>query len=84
MYTNFRGSNVPEDGAEYKSFTVISIGSLIVYDNKYYLQGYLNNCVYKIAKAQMVDYRDGNLFESRENQFLIYRFHKSCITIELT
>ena len=37
VYTNFRGLNVPEDDIECESFTVISIDSLLVYDNKYYL-----------------------------------------------
>ena len=37
VYTNFRGLNVPEDDMECESFTVISIDSLLVYDNKYYL-----------------------------------------------
>ena len=40
VYTSFRGLNVPEDGAECESFRVISINSLLVYDNKYYLQAY--------------------------------------------
>ena len=40
IYTNFRGLNLPEDGAECESFTVISIDSLLAYENKYYLQVY--------------------------------------------
>ena len=43
VYTNFRGLNVPKDGTECESFTVISIDSLLVYENKYYLQVYLDN-----------------------------------------
>ena len=31
VYNNFRGLNLPEDDKEYKSFTVISIDSLLVY-----------------------------------------------------
>ena len=31
VYTNFRGLNLPEDDIECKSFTVISIDSLLVY-----------------------------------------------------
>ena len=42
--TNFRGLNVPEDDIECESFTVISIDSLLVYESKYYLQIYLDNC----------------------------------------
>ena len=47
VYTNFRGLNVSEDDIECKSFTVISIDSLLVYHSKYYLQVYLDNCAYK-------------------------------------
>ena len=34
-YTNFRGLNVLQDDIEYESFTVISVGSLLVHDNKH-------------------------------------------------
>ena len=61
VYTNFRGLSVPEIDIEYKTFTVISIGSLLVYKNKYCLQVYLDICVYKIANKQMTDYLDENL-----------------------
>ena len=61
--TNFRGLNVPEDDIECESFTVISIESLLVYGNKYYLQVYLDNCAYKIVSKKMTDYLDVNLFE---------------------
>ena len=37
--------------------------SLHVYENKYYLQVYLDNCAYKIANKQMTDYIDENIFE---------------------
>ena len=63
VYTNFRGLNVPEDDKECESFTVISIDSLLVYENKYYLQVYLDNFAYKIVNKQMTDYLDGYLFE---------------------
>ena len=63
IYTNFRGLNVPEDDIECESFTAISIDSLLVYENKYYLQVYLDNCDYKIVNKQMTDYLDKNLFE---------------------
>ena len=61
--TNFSGLNVPEDDIECESFTVISIDSLLVYENKYYLQVYLDNCAYKIVNKQMTDYLDENIFE---------------------
>ena len=63
VYTNFRGLNVPQDGIECKSFTVMSIDSLLVYENRFYLQVYLDNCGYKTAKDQMTDYPDENYFE---------------------
>ena len=44
-------------------FTVISIDSLFLYKNKYYLQVYLDNCAYKIVSKQIKYYLDENLFE---------------------
>ena len=74
IYTNFRGLNVPEDDLECESFTVISTDSLIVYDKKYYLQLYLDNCAYKIInKGQIILMKI----------FLKIRYYKCCITIEL-
>ena len=64
VYSNFRGINVPEDGVEYRSFTIISIDFLLVYENKYYVQVYLDNCAHKIVNTKMVDYLDDNLFET--------------------
>ena len=49
VYTSFRGLNVPEDDIECESFTVTSIDSLLVYEEKYNLQVYLDNCSYKIV-----------------------------------
>ena len=63
VYTNFHGLNVPENDIKCKSFTVISIDSLLVYENKYCLQVYLDNCTCKIINKQMTDYLDENLFE---------------------
>ena len=48
VYTNFRGLNAPEDDIECKTFTVISKDSLLVYDNKYYLQVYFDNFPIKL------------------------------------
>ena len=62
FFTNFRGLNVPEDDIECESFTVISPDLSLAYENKYYLQVYLDNCAYKIANKQMTDYLDENLF----------------------
>ena len=65
VYAKQRGLNVPEDDMECESFTVISIFSLHVYENKYYLQVYLDNWAYKIANKQMTDYIDENIFEDQ-------------------
>ena len=62
VYTNFHGLNVPEGDVEFASFIIISIDSLLVYDNKHYLQVYLGNCAYKIANELITDYLDDNLF----------------------
>ena len=75
VYTNFRGLNVSEDDIECGSFTVISIDYLLIYENKYYLQVYLDNYVIqKTVNQQMTDYLDENLK---------IRCYKCCITKEL-
>ena len=48
---------------ECKSFTAISINSLLVYEKKYYLKVYLDNFTFKIANKQTTDYLDENPFE---------------------
>ena len=60
VYTNFRGLNVRKDDIRCGSFTVIFIDPLLVYDNKYYIQVYLDNCPYKIVNKQMTDYLEEN------------------------
>ena len=40
---------MPEYGIECESFTIISIDSLLVYENKYYPQVYLDKCGCKIV-----------------------------------
>ena len=54
---------MPEDNIECKSFTVISIDSLLVYKSKYYLQVYLDKRAYKIVSKEITDYPEKNLFE---------------------
>ena len=79
VYTNFRGLNVSENDIECEPFIVISIDSLLVYENKYYrfftclilvykyyLQVYLDNCSYKIVDKRMIDYLGDNIFETDE------------------
>ena len=63
LYKNFRGLDMPEDDIECEYFTVSFIDSLLVYDKKYYLQVYLDNCVYKIVNKQVTDYLEENIFE---------------------
>ena len=63
VYINFCGLNVPEDDIKFESFPVISVDYLLVYNNKYYLPVYLDNCAYKITKKQITDCLDENLFE---------------------
>ena len=46
VYTSFCSLTVPEDRIESKCFTIIYIDFLLVYENKYYLQVYLDNCAY--------------------------------------
>ena len=50
IYTD---TGVSEDGVKYEFFTIISTDSLIIYESKY-LQGYLDNCAYKVVNAQMI------------------------------
>ena len=54
VYTSFGVLNVAEDGVEYIWCTIISIDSLLVYENKFYLQVYLDNCAYKVVNKQMI------------------------------
>ena len=56
VYTNFSGLNVSEDGIKCQSFTTISINCLLVYENKYYLWVYLDNCTYTIVNMQIINY----------------------------
>ena len=65
VYNNFRGSDVLDDDIECESFTVISIESLLLYKNKYYLLVYLDNCAYKIANKKMTEYLGDNIFEDQ-------------------
>ena len=50
VFSNFQELNVPEDIVECKSFAIISIDSLLVYENKYYLQVYLDNYKHRNGK----------------------------------
>ena len=58
---------MPEGHVEFEFFTIIFVGSLLAYENKYYLQVYIDNFTYKIVDTQMIDYLDDSLFESDKN-----------------
>ena len=66
---------MPEDEIKSESFTVTSIDSLLVYENKYYQQVYLVNCSLELQtnKWQII----------LMTIFLKIRYYKCCITIEL-
>ena len=70
VYLNFGVLNMSENGPEWESFTLISINSLLVYENKYYLEGYLGNCANKIVEREMIDYLDDR-WRSMKISFLI-------------
>ena len=63
VYTNFDGLNVPEHDI------IISIDSLLVYENKYYQQVNLDSCTYKAIDKPMIDYLGENYFETDEDYF---------------
>ena len=46
VYYNFLGLNVAKDDSESECFRII----FILFENKCYLQVYLENCVYKIVQ----------------------------------
>ena len=50
-----------------RNITVISINSLLVYDNKYYLQVYLGYRAYKIVDKIILDHLDENPFGTDED-----------------
>ena len=62
IYTYFRGLNMLEDGVECEPFTVISLDSLLVYEEKYCLQVYLDNSANKIVDKHMTGYLNLNIF----------------------
>ena len=64
VYTNFRDLNVPEDDIQCEYFKVISIDSLLAYNEKNYQQVFLDNFAYKIVNKKMTNYLDENLFEN--------------------
>ena len=70
VYINFHSLNAPEDRGEYELFTIISIDSILAFENKYYLQEYLDNCSQKSIDKQKMDVMidlDDHLFDSDSN-----------------
>ena len=55
---------MPKDNLECESFTTVFIDSSFTYENKYYLQVYLDICAYKIVDKQLIDYPDDTIFEA--------------------
>ena len=54
--------NVNLKNVKCESFTIICVYSLLVYENKYYLQIYLDDCVCKFVDKQIIDCLDDNPF----------------------
>ena len=50
---NFCGLNRPEDDIKCETFRFNSINSWLVYENKYYMQVYLDNFAYKIVDRRI-------------------------------
>ena len=50
-----------EDDIDCESFAAIFVDSLLVYENKCYLQVYLGTCAHKFSNKLMADYLDDNL-----------------------
>ena len=53
VYISFRNSNVRENGVECESVTTISADFLLFYEKEYYLEAYLDNCIFKIINKQV-------------------------------
>ena len=58
---------MPEGGIKLESFTVIFIDFLLIYENRYYLQVYLNKYAYKIVNTEFIYYLDDKFFEADED-----------------
>ena len=58
---------MPKDDVESESFLIISMNCLLVYENKHYLQVYLDNCTYKTLNIEMLGYLDDNPFGTDED-----------------
>lgn len=63
---------MPQYGVEWQTFAVISINYLLVYENKYDLQIYLDNCAYTIVDKKIIDYLNNNLFKTDKDYFNLF------------
>ena len=53
MNTNIQGKKVPKENASYKCLSLITLGSVIRINKKYYPQTFLEECKYVIRKNKM-------------------------------
>ena len=51
--TNFQGKKMPKENASYKCLSLITLGSVIRINKKYYPQTFLEECKYVIRKNKM-------------------------------
>ena len=58
---------MPEGGIKLESFTVIFIDFLLIYENRYYLQVYLNKYAYKVVNTEIIYYLDDKFLEADED-----------------
>ena len=56
---------------------------ILIYENKYYLEVYIDNCAYKIVNSQIVDYLNDIDFESDYFCDFMSWPYKCCIMKEL-
>ena len=70
-----------EDHIGCKDFTIISINSLIVSKNKYYLQVYLRNCADKMAEKRKIIKWNDKLWQILK--LMKTSSYKGCIMTEL-
>ena len=50
-----------------QNINLLKLFLLILYENKYYMQVYLETCADEFVSTQMIDYLDENLFEWGKN-----------------
>ena len=67
VYSNVQDLYLQEDDTECEPLIFIFIDSLLVYENKCYLQVYLDNCVYKVIDNSMIHYLGENSFKTDED-----------------